>query len=545
MTLESLLYNIGKVAIRNKVINYAAAGSSIYELNADTITDYPILFASPTGQHEVRTNTTDFEITLYYLDRLLQDSSNDVQIFSTAVEQLKFMLRVIEEIEGVVEIGENYTISNFTETESMNDRVAGAYATVTITVMNVSECDTDMEIADSIFRLQDKYLRITENGTYSVTYDSQYEGIDKVEVLVEVPDLNGSYDEGYADGTAAGYEDGYDKGHDEGFIEGKDEGLTEGYGSGYAVGYEAGNAEGTAAGYADGKEDGYNEGYQVGQNEGVADYVETLPTLDVTENGTYDTINKGVTVNVPFKLKIKDNPTIRLGNSTFATVPDWIDFDGVTDMSYMFNGCSNLTSAPALDTSNVKDMNNMFVNCYKLTSVPLFDTSNVTNMERMFYGSSKLTSVPLFDTSNVTNMSFMFGSCTSLTTVPAFNTSKATTMNCMFYSSNWVSLPAFDCSSINDSYGSTHFFGYSQITKLTDIGGFINLKTSADNYGINQLPNLTYQSCINVLNGLYDFVSNGETPTSKQGKLKVHANFLTTVGSDISIGTNKGWTITA
>ena len=66
-----------------------------------------------------------------------------------------------------------------------------------------------------------------------------------------------------------------------------------------------------------------------------------------------------------------------------------------------------------------------------------------------------------------------------------------------------------------------------------------------DNYGLVLCPNLTYQSCINILNGLYDFTGNGETPYSSQGKLKVHQNFLNAVGDEISIGTNKGWTITA
>ena len=599
MTLESLLYNIGKVAIRNKVINYAAAGSSIYELNADTITDYPILFASPTGQHEVRTNTTDFEITLYYLDRLLQDSSNDVQIFSTAVEQLKFMLRVIEEIEGVVEIGENYTISNFTETESMNDRVAGAYATVTITVMNVSECDTNMEIADSIFRLQDKYLRITENGTYSVTYDNQYEGLDKVEVLVEVPDLNGSYDEGYADGTAAGYEDGYDKGHDEGFIEGKDEGLTEGYGSGYAVGYEAGNAEGTAAGYADGKEDGYNEGYQVGQNEGVADYVETLPTLDVTENGTYDTVNKGVTVNVIPKINVQD-AELKLAYSKFTEVPEWLDWSGITDLQYMFYHCSLLTTVPQFDTSNVTDMRNMFQNCSSLTSVSQFDTSKVTNMSYMFNNCPNLTTInfpidtsnvttmndmfnydkklvidktPFTDTSKVTNMSYLFRDCyklldfsviedmdvsnvtnmnnifdgvkLSFIDMAKWNTSKVQSLQNAFNCSELITMTAIKADSLKvATYES--LWGYNDLTKFVNFGGFLNLKTSiAGSYGLTKCPNLSYQSCINVLNGLYNFVENNEVPDSSQGKLRVHSNFLSYVGDEISIGTNKGWTITA
>ena len=80
--------------------------------------------------------------------------------------------------------------------------------------------------------------------------------------------------------------------------------------------------------------------------------------------------------------------------------------------------------------------------------------------------------------------------------------------------------------------------------KLTELGGFINIKVSIENYAFTQLPNLTYQSCINVLNGLYDFTGNGKTPTSAQGKLKVHANFLTAVGDEISIATNKGWTVT-
>lgn len=58
------------------------------------------------------------------------------------------------------------------------------------------------------------------------------------------------------------------------------------------------------------------------------------------------------------------------------------------------------------------------------------------------------------------------------------------------------------------------------------------------------MPNLTYESCISILNNLYDFTGNGETPNSSQGKLKVHQNFLGKVGDKISIGINKGWTIT-
>ena len=108
-----------------------------------------------------------------------------------------------------------------------------------------------------------------------------------------------------------------------------------------------------------------------------------------------------------------------------------------------------------------------------------------------------------------------------------------------------VSIPAINAQSLNmPSYFGV--FGYSELSKITDFGGFLNLKCSlTGDYNFKKLPNLTYQSCINILNGLYDFTGNGETPNSEQGELKVHQNFLDTVGDEISIGVNKGWTITA
>lgn len=146
------------------------------------------------------------------------------------------------------------------------------------------------------------------------------------------------------------------------------------------------------------------------------------------------------------------------------------------------------------DWTGIVDMSSMFYNCHKLTSIPQLDTSNVKDIGRMFYG------------------------CLKLTSIPQLNASKMT--------------------------GTIGPFAYSELPNITDIGGFIDLKNSWTNYGVEKLPNLTYQSCINILNGLYDFTGNGETPSSNQGQLKVHKNFLTTVGDEISIGTNKGWTIT-
>ena len=269
-------------------------------------------------------------------------------------------------------------------------------------------------------------------------------------------------------------------------------------------------------------------------------YTYTEGQVKYGEGELYKTIN----VNVIPKINLQKTG-LRLGYSKFAEVPEWVDFDGITDMKYMFNNCSNLQTIPQIDTSNVTNMNNMFNNCSNLQTIPLIDTRNVIDMSYMFCYCSNLQTIPLIDTSNVTTMETMFRDCSNLQTIPPLNTSKVTNMYSMLGGCpSLTSLPALNAQSLNmpSYYG---IFGYSELPKITDFGGFLNLKYSLTNdNNLKRLPNLTYESCINVLNGLYDFTGNGETPDSNQGQLKVHQNFLDKVGDEISIGTNKGWQIT-
>ena len=207
-------------------------------------------------------------------------------------------------------------------------------------------------------------------------------------------------------------------------------------------------------------------------NEGVNEQKSKLESISITENGVYskeDGYNH-IEVNVIPKINVKDTG-LNFAYSTFTEVPEWVDFEGITDMSYMFS------------------------NCYKLQTIPPLNTSNVTNMENMF------------------------DSCYELTSLPALN---AQSLNMSPY--NGV-------------------FGYNELANLVNFGGFLNLKCSLiTNKNLRRLPNLTYESCINILNGLYDFRGNGDNNTTST--LNVHQNFLDKVGDEISIGTNKGWSIT-
>ena len=159
----------------------------------------------------------------------------------------------------------------------------------------------------------------------------------------------------------------------------------------------------------------------------------------------------------------------------------YLNTANVTDMSFMFHGCSALKSLDLtnFNTAKVTNMDNMFYRCSTLTSLDLknFNTAEVTNMYHMFYGCSALESLNLtnfntanvtdmnhmfydcsaleslvitnFNTENVTNMSFIFGGCSALKSLDLtnFNTAKVTYMNNMFYG----------CSALTTIYASDKF----------------------------------------------------------------------------------------
>lgn len=262
----------------------------------------------------------------------------------------------------------------------------------------------------------------------------------------------------------------------------------------------------------------------------------TNEVLGTVSNGSYKYFNiekpicegnliRTVKVNIVPKINLHKEG-IKLSYSNFKQVPDCFDFAGITTLENMFSNCANLITAPNLDTSEVTNISRTFYYCGQLVEVPSYDLSNATNMSSAFEYCSKLTDLSFMENwvypKNV-DMASMFANIYGLTKCPA-----------LYIEGN------------TSYYQSYPFWSYSNLTSFTDFGGFIGLKYSMDKeYQLSKCLILSYESCINILNGLYDFVGNGETPNSSQGKLKVHQNFLDAVGDEITIGTNKGWTITA
>ena len=308
-------------------------------------------------------------------------------------------------------------------------------------------------------------------------------------------------------------------------------------------------------------------------NEGINEQKSKLETINITENGVYskeDGYNH-IEVNVPPKINIQE-AGLNFSNSTFTEVPEWADFKGITDMESMFYNCSNLQTIPMIDTSNVTNMFNTFSDCSNLQTIPMIDTSNVINMGFMFYNCAKLQTIPFIDTSKVNNAKSMFCYCDKLKTLPNnFNFGNCTNLSEMFnnagladysFLETWIINPNADMGGMINNTNTTYvpaipcvgdatyrqsaiFWTPDNYSKLTYFGGWIGRKYNVvkDNI-LKKMPNLTYESCISILNNLYDFTGNGETPNSDQGQLKVAQSFIDKVGDKISIGTSRGWTIT-
>ena len=141
--------------------------------------------------------------------------------------------------------------------------------------------------------------------------------------------------------------------------------------------------------------------------------------------------------------------------------------DKVQDMSHMFSYCSGLTSLDLsnFNTAKVQDMSYMFAGCSDLTSLDLsnFKTDNVADMSAMFYDCSGLTSLNLssFNTENVTNMTSMFNDCSRLTSLDLsnFNTAKVTDMSDMFNNcSGLVTIYASDLFTTESVTSSSYMF---------------------------------------------------------------------------------------
>ena len=221
------------------------------------------------------------------------------------------------------------------------------------------------------------------------------------------------------------------------------------------------------------------------------------------------------------------------------------------DCRYMFQNCGNLQSIPLFDTSSAAYISGMFRSCRSLTTIPLFNFSSAEEATELFSSCSSLTTIPQLDTSSITNAGDMFYGCSSLKTIPQFNFSKLKYAYSMFSECTVLeSLPELDFGKVRTM---DSFFGGSEHSNLTTIGGFRNLKASCYTF-IGSCPNLTVESLMNIINNLWDwsgsssgvitFEDGTEYDYSLDHTLEFGAtNLAKLTDEQKAVATNKGWNL--
>lgn len=395
-----------------------------------------------------------------------------------------------------------------------------------------------------------------------------------------------AYNDGYSTGNGEGYNTGYTDGYDEAveattntFVDNareldvvdNGEYLTQ-YSGGEGGLYKKVVVNVPAKGETDFTSIGYSPEYNKEINDSInADIAYSRTFIDkwnpaTNKMSSYFQMNYNI-VYAPMLDTSKSTSASNMFYNCYRLtyVPPY-NTENVTNMDNMFNRCNSLKIAPMLNTSKCTSFKNMFSYCVSLKSVPLYDTQSALDATYMFGYCNSLTEVPFFDFKNLTNASGLFIECASLEAVPHFDFSNVTTIKELFKNCKKLkSIPQFNTSNVTDAsyfvsgctdlteiplldFGSVtniKNFMVGKNEKMTTLGGFKDLKVDwNDTYCLVNLPNLTYQSVLNVINNLYDFRANGDNTTTRNLKLNSKTMALLS-DNDKAMATAKGWTLSA
>lgn len=127
MTLYDIVTTLINIAKKQPNINYTGEGD-IYTLNSLPNIDYSVFFITQ-NNHTQREDTINYNLTLFYIDRVNSNGNNVLQIQSTGMLALNNIINNFNNLYDVEVDDIDYT----TFVHRFQDDCAGVYANVTIT----------------------------------------------------------------------------------------------------------------------------------------------------------------------------------------------------------------------------------------------------------------------------------------------------------------------------------------------------------------------------------------------------------------------------
>ena len=207
-----------------------------------------------------------------------------------------------------------------------------------------------------------------------------------------------------------------------------------------------------------------------------SNYVEVAGTIDITTNGVHN-------------VSEYENANVNVGGIV------------INDASYLFylgartDVINELCACISEENTSCQYMCQY---CSNLIEVPPHNTGKATSMYRAYANCSKLTTVSELDCGSVLNIQFIFASSSALVNLGGFK-------------------------DLGKAYSTTASAGYSYYT-----------------LELAQAKNLTYESMMNVINGLYDIASKG---CNAQELWLPKAGLGQLSDAEKAIVTDKGWSL--
>ena len=146
MTLAQLIRLFEGIAKKQPSINMIVQ-NDVFRINSAPSLKYGV-FAWTQGQHSGSINGMQaYSFSLFYVDRLLEDLSNQIEIQSVGCETMGNILRTLAE-EYDIEVG-NYSIQPFNQ--RFTDECAGVFCNVSFQVLPTMVCPELYEDYDDGF----------------------------------------------------------------------------------------------------------------------------------------------------------------------------------------------------------------------------------------------------------------------------------------------------------------------------------------------------------------------------------------------------------
>ena len=170
MNYYNLLRTLKSLSLTHSLVNDYAEGD-VYEYMNSGMHSYPAVFMTMNNITS-DSESTNYNFTMFYIDRLLSDGSNKINVQSIGVQVVKQILSKLFDIYPEIEISSTeYTPF----TEKFADDCAGVFCQISLS----DELDAASYEVDCVEQnFETKELTIKENGIYEVL------GYDKVIVNV-------------------------------------------------------------------------------------------------------------------------------------------------------------------------------------------------------------------------------------------------------------------------------------------------------------------------------------------------------------------------